>query len=122
MDFLRTTKRDIPLRPIVSACDDSVDKLTWFLEKVVTQLLPYVPAHLKNTSQFLDKVSAQYPNGFEEGTILFSIDVINLYGNIPILEAIDGCMNLLDHHKESVATYGLDLPGIRKPFGALLNK
>ena len=107
-------KPDIPLRPIVSACDDPVDKLTWLLERVVTQLLPFVPAHLKNTSQFLGQLSAQYPNGFEQGTILFSIDVMNLYGNIPITEAIDGTMNLLDHHKERVETFGLDFADIRK--------
>ena len=107
-------KPDIPLRPIVSACDDPVDKLTWLLEKVVTQLLPYVPAHLKNTAQFFETLSAQYPMGFEEGTILFSVDVVNLYGNIPITEAIDGAMNLLDHHKETVETFGLDSASIRK--------
>ena len=107
-------KRDIPLRPIVSACDDPVDKLTWLLEKVITQLLPYVPAHLKNTSQFLDKLTAQYPDGFEEGTILFSVDVVNLYGNIPTSEAIDGAMNLFDHHKDSIETFGLDATSIRK--------
>ena len=106
-------KLGTPLRPIVSACDDPVDKLTWLLEKVVAQLLPFVPAHLKNTTQFLDKLSAQYPDGFEEGTILFSVDVVNLYGNIPIKEAIDGTMALLDHHKEHVDTFGLDLPSIR---------
>ena len=106
-------KRDIPLRPIVSACDDPVDKLTWFLERIVTQLLPYVPAHLKDTSQFLDKLKSEYPDGFEEGTILFSVDVVNLYGNIPIQEAIDGTMNLLAHHKDSIDTFGLDLPSMR---------
>ena len=107
-------KRDIPLRPIVSACDDPVDKLTCLLEKIVTQLLPYVPAHLKSTSQFFDKLSEQYPRGFEQGTILFSIDVVNLYGNIPIAEAIDGTITLLEHHTESKDTFGLDLDSIRQ--------
>ena len=107
-------KRDLPLRPIVSACDDPVDKLTWLLERVVTQLLSYVPAHLKNSSQFLEKLSAQYPEGFEEGTILFSVDVVNLYGNIPITEAINSTMDLLDNHKENVETFGLDLDDIRQ--------
>ena len=107
-------KPDIPLRPIVSACDDPVDKLTWLLERVVTQFLPFVPAHLKNTSQFLEKLSAQYPEGFEEGTILFSVDVVNLYGTIPIAEAIDSAMDLFDHHKDSVDTFGLDSASIRQ--------
>ena len=107
-------KRDISLRPIVSACYDPVDKLTWLLEKVVNQLLPHVPAHLKSTSHFLDQLSEQYPRGFQQGIILFSIDVVNLYGNIPIMEAIDSAISLLDHHKERIETFGLELADICK--------
>ena len=106
-------KRDMPLRPIVSACDDPLDKLTWLLERVVNQLLPYVPAHLKNTSQFLEKLSEQYPAGFERGTILFSVDVVNLYGNIPINEAIEATIHLLNHHREGIDTFGLDSDDLR---------
>ena len=40
-------KINVPLRPIVSACGDPLDKLTWFLERIITQLLPFIPAHLK---------------------------------------------------------------------------
>ena len=99
---------------IVSACDDPVDKLTWLLEKIVTELLPFVPAHLKSASHFLEQLLERYPEGFDQGTILFSIDVVNLYVNIPITEAIDSTISLLDHHKENVETYGLDLASIRK--------
>ena len=106
-------KRNMPLRPIVSACGDPLDKLTWLLERVVTQLLPYVPAHLKNTSQFLEKLSDRYPAGFEQGTVLFSVDVVNLYGNIPINEAIDATIRLLNHHRDGIDTFGLDTDGIR---------
>ena len=91
-----------------------MDKLTWLLEKVVNQLLPHVPAHLKSTSHFLDQLSEQYPRGFQQGTILFSIDVVNLYGNIPIMEAIDNAISLLDHRKELIETFGLELADIRK--------
>ena len=30
----KSHKKDIPLRPIVSACGDPLDKLSWFLEKL----------------------------------------------------------------------------------------
>ena len=106
-------KENIPLRPIVSACDDPVDKLTWFLERVITQLMPHVPAHLKNTTQFLDKLRSQYPLGFEQGTIIFSIDVVNLYGNIPPSEAIEATMTLLHHHRQDINTFGLELDNVR---------
>ena len=77
-------------------------------------MLPCVPAHLKNTYEFLEKLAEMYPTGFKQGTILFSVDVVNLYGNIPINEAIDATINLMSHHKERVETFGLDLAGIRE--------
>ena len=100
-------KPEVPLRPIVSACDDPLDKLTWVLERIVSQLPPYVPAHLKNTTQYLDTVKSRFPDRFNSGTILFSIDAVNLYSNIPTAEAIDACMMLLNEHSAKVDTFGL---------------
>ena len=60
-------KDDVPLRPIVSACGDPLEKLTWFLERIVTQLLPLIPAHLKNTEQYLStlkKIPRLTPTGY----------------------------------------------------------
>ena len=105
-------KTDIPLRPIVSACDDPVDKLTWILERVITQLLPFIPTHLKNTTQFLAQVREKFPLKFEPGTILFSVDVVNLYGNIPVEEGIAACMTILREHEQKVNTFGMTLSDI----------
>ena len=46
--------------------------------------------------------------------MLFSVDVVNLYGNIPTAEAIDATMNLLEHHASSVNMFGLEPAGTRK--------
>ena len=100
-------KESVPLRPIVSACGDPLDKLSWFLERILTQLLKYVPAHLPNTDTYLDRVKETYPNGFPPGTTVFSLDVKNLYGNIPIDEAVQAAINLLKAHKESINLFGL---------------
>ena len=107
-------KVNMPLRPIVSACDDPVDKLTWMLERVVTQLLAFVPAHLKNTTEFLCKVKDKYPAGFEPGTILFSVDVVNLYGNIPVDDGIQACITMLREHEEHINTFGMTLTDIER--------
>ena len=45
--------------------------------------------------------------GIPEGSIFFSIDVVNLYGSIPIAEAIDAAMEKLATHREEVDTFGL---------------
>ena len=45
--------------------------------------------------------------GVQEGSIFFSIDVVNLYGSIPVDEAIAAVMAKLDEHGQSVDTFGL---------------
>ena len=100
-------KQSVPLRPIVSACGDPLDKLCWFLERILNQLLQFVPAHLPNTDAYLNRLKQTYPNGFPPGTTVFSLDVKNLYGNIPIDEAVQTVMNLLQAHKDSINLFGL---------------
>ena len=105
-------KESVPLRPIVSASGDPLDKLSWFVERILTQLLKYVPAHLPNTDTYLDRLKQTYPKGLPPDTIVFSLDVKNLYGNIPINEAIQSVMNLLAKHKESINLFGLSCPDV----------
>ena len=100
-------KPSVPLRPIVSACGDPLDKVTWFLDQIISQLLQYVPAHLPNTDTYLHRLSQTYPNGFPPGTIVFSLDVTNLYGNIPVDEAVQTVMNLLQEHRETINLFDL---------------
>ena len=100
-------KESVPLRPIVSACGGPLDKLTWFLEQILTQLVKHVPAHLPNTDAYLNRIKQQYPDSFPPGTIMFSLDVTNLYGNIPISEAVQAVMNLLQKHTDTTNMFGL---------------
>ena len=55
-------KDNIPLRPIVSASGDPLDKLSWLLERIITQLLIFVPAHLQNTYDYLNRLHSYTPN------------------------------------------------------------
>ena len=103
----KTHKPDAPLRPIVSACGDPLDKHTWLLERITTQLLAFVPAHLENTQDYLQRLRSQFDGKFPEGTIVFSVDVANLYGNIPTTEAIEATLKLFDRHNDDVDTFGL---------------
>ena len=107
-------KPDIPLRPIVSACGDPLDKITWFLERIATQLLHHVPAHLKNTDEYLNRLKQQYPdNKLPEKSIIFSVDVVNLYGNIPPDEATEALLELLADHHSEINTFNLETDDLR---------
>ena len=109
----KTHKDNTPLRPIVSAYDDPLDKLTWFLERIVTQLLAFVPAHLKNTDQYLSTLKNKYPDSLPPDTIVFTMDVQNLYGNIPTDEAVDAVCNMIKSHQDKVDMFGLSLDAFK---------
>ena len=110
----KTHKPDVPLRPIVSSCGDPLDKLSWLLERIITLLLVFVPAHLTNSQDYLQRISTQFPRGFPAGSIAFSVDVTNLYGNIPTSEAIEATLRLIGKHMDKVDTFGLTLLDIEK--------
>ena len=59
----KSHKPDTPLRPIVSACGDPLDKLTWLLERIISQLLVFVPSHLKKHIRFFGPSQAVVPDG-----------------------------------------------------------
>jgi len=106
-------KANVPLRPIVSACGDPLDKLSWFLERIITQLLPLIPAHLKNTEQYLSTLKNKYPDSLPPGAIVFTMDVQNLYGNVPTDEAITAVCNMIHSHKNQIDLFGITLDDLR---------
>ena len=69
-------------RPIIASCDSAVRPVATLIAKVLNPLVPlYVPAHLQSTTQFIDIISNNSYNGdYQFG----SLDVINLYGSIPL--------------------------------------
>ena len=108
----KTHKPNNPLRPIVSACGDPLDKLSWFLQQILTQLLHFVPTYLENTGHYLSKVKRIFPGPLPKGAIVFSLDVVNLYGSIPIQEAIAATIGLIKDNLGKINVYGLSLTDI----------
>ena len=106
-------KPGVPLRPIVSACGDPLDKISQLLEKILSQLLRFIPVHLSNTDEYLRRLSDTYPgHTLPAGSIIFSVDVTNLYGNIPYREAIDNTRRLLEAHHQDIDMLGLDISDV----------
>ena len=105
----KTHKPGNPLRPIVSACGDPLDKLSWFLQCILTQLLSFIPAHLTNTQSYLTRLKYTFPNGLPPSSIVFSIDVCNLYGSIPIQEGISAVMSLIETNLKNINTFNLTI-------------
>ena len=92
----KTHKAGNPLRPIVSSCGDPLDKLSWFVQQILTQLLAFIPAHLTNTYEYLMRLTDKFPLKLPPGGIVFSLDVCNLYGSIPVQEGINAVVEQLE--------------------------
>ena len=108
----KTHKPNNPLRPIVSACGDPLDKLSWLLQQILTQILQFVPTHLQNTEHYLTKLKGAFPWKLPAGAIVFSLDVVNLYGSIPIREAIAATIELIRDNANKTNLYGLSFTEI----------
>jgi hypothetical protein len=69
-------------RPIISTCASVVRPLSQLIAKVLNPLIPkFVNAHIKSTSHFLDSLRECTLDSHSE---FGSLDVTNLYGNIPL--------------------------------------
>ena len=109
----KTHKTGNPLRPIVSACGDPLDKLSWFIQIILTQLLSFIPAHLSNTDSYLTKMKNVFPGSLPPGSIIFTLDVCNLYGSIPIQEGIDAVMHLVQVNLTKLNLFGITPTDLR---------
>ena len=76
-------------------------------------MLPRNPAHLTNTQSYLARLKDTFPNGLPPKSIVFSIDVCNLYGSIPIQEGIDAVINLIETNISKMNTFNISLDNIR---------
>ena len=80
-----------------------------------------MPAHLSNTQEYLQRISKQFPCGLPAGSIVFSVDVANLYGNIPTSEAIEATLKLIKLQMDKIDTFGLSLLDIEMLLKHCLN-
>ena len=101
-------KTGVPLRPIVSSCGGPTEKTSWLLERILNQLLEKIPAHLRNTEEYLKRLKNKFPeHQLPPGAIVFSIDVVNLYGSIPLTEAVSAVAETIAEHEDEIDLYGL---------------
>ena len=73
------------------------------LDKILQQLLQFVPLHLTDTADFLQKLRRFWgERSVPQNAIFFSIDVVNLYGSIPVDDAIEAVRESLEKNQASI--------------------
>ena len=81
-------KKSIPGRPILSAIDSATDRLSRLVDAHIRFLIPQIPTYIKDTNDFLRKIDSirlEPPIGVP---IIFTLDVVSLYTNIPNQEGL----------------------------------
>jgi hypothetical protein len=119
--LIKDHKPDNPARPISSTCGTPCEGISWLVDRILSQLLPFIPTYVRNSYDFLENLKSAFPNGYPEGTILFSLDVVSLYNNIPINEGIDACIEFLSEHSSEVNTFGLSTSDVETLLKFILN-
>ncbi|XP_065176129.1 uncharacterized protein LOC135805933 [Sycon ciliatum] len=112
-------KPGLPLRPVVSTCGSSMDNVSLLLERILNQLLKFVPAHLTSTKECIDVLSDV--GVLPDDCIIASLDVVSLYSNIPVVESIDVVMEFLELHRKEVDMFHLSLSGVRELLSVVLS-
>ena len=80
-------------------------------DKIIQQLLQFVPLHLIDTNDFLQRLQNFWgEQTVPSNAIFFSIDVINLYGSIPIDEAVEAVREV--KYEDRIDTAGLSVDDI----------
>ncbi len=90
-------KKDVPLRPIVSAVNSSMYRLAKFLAKELSQLIRHQAYHVSKSSELVHELKSQELD--LANLIMFSIDVDALYPSVPIIDLDPILKKLMLHNK-----------------------
>ncbi|WKY02527.1 hypothetical protein Q1695_016084 [Nippostrongylus brasiliensis] len=94
------------VRPIISGVGGPTDRVSWLLNLVLKQTLQFLPAHLPNTTAFLEKLRKVPVDG---NCFVESFDVTSLYTNVPKDRAMQAVHEILVEHQGQLNLYGLNI-------------
>jgi hypothetical protein len=87
---------EVKIRPIISNVNSPTTKISWLLSNILKPLLLNVPAHLESSSILVERLKALEPQKIREFPYPFSLDVVSLYTSIPITDAINNIMMIME--------------------------
>uniref|UniRef100_A0A7I4YFD5 Reverse transcriptase domain-containing protein n=1 Tax=Haemonchus contortus TaxID=6289 RepID=A0A7I4YFD5_HAECO len=103
-EALSTSPDTFKIRPIISCVGGPTDRISWFLNSIVSQLLPMVPSHLPSTKHFLELL---HSSDLGKSNVIESFDVVSLYTNVQNEHALQALSEMLDRHANNINTFGL---------------
>lgn len=115
------TPQKVKIRPIISGSGGPTDRPSWAVCTVLSQLLEFVPCHLKNVTQVLQDLGQLSGKKTSLNWAYESFDVESLYTNIDNQTALAAVVDLLRKNMASVNFFGMSGQDIRHLLEACLN-
>ena len=106
-------KHNSPLRPVIAAFDGPLTPVSVLLERILHQLLKFVPSHIESTAAATRKLRNMFSGLRAPDVIVVTMDVVALYPSIPIEDGISAAMKKLEQHEKDVDTLGISLEDIK---------
>ena len=113
----KTHKETLKIRPIVSGRNGIFERLGWFLQFILKPLLKHVQAHISNTAELIKRFT-ESPRSTLKGMIPVSFDVVSLYTNVDVEEAIITTLEYITKYEPYL--YGLTVEDINELLHLLL--
>ena len=85
---------DVPGRPVISNCGYYTENISSFLDYHLQPLAQKIKSYIKDTNHFLSKLKSL--GRLLQGAILFTIDIVSLYSNIPHSEGLTSLRRFLE--------------------------
>ena len=98
-------KPNIPLRPIVAACESPTDQLSNYVTRLIQTLVEILSFYFQDSKHFLQLLESLPP--LPENAILVTADVTSLYNNIPHEERIESVLNYMKLHAKTLPPQAL---------------
>ena len=114
----KTHKKTLKIRPIISGVGGIFERLGWFLNHILQPLLQHIPAHIQSTNELIQRFNTVDKNALQD-KLPVSFDVVSLYTNIDITEAIDTALQYLI--KFNINTKGLSMDELNRLLHLVLN-
>ncbi|EYC14467.1 hypothetical protein Y032_0040g223 [Ancylostoma ceylanicum] len=117
-DLIAIPPETIKIRPILSTCGGSSDRLSWLLVKVLSPVLQFVGAHIVNVESILASLSqCQIPSA----VYYASFEVTSLYTNANNDYAVDAVISLYEQHESQIHSMGFNANDIKVMLSATLS-
>ena len=96
-----------PLRPVTSQVDSPAERLGTVTNFILQQALQFVPTHLTDSTQLIERLRSKYENKIDSGYIIATADVKSLYTNVPLEHGIKVISQFIKKHIKDINMLGL---------------